>query len=431
MTKTKIIHNSLRSLVTASVAAMAIFYLNISNANDVWKLLEREGDALELMALESIGSSSVLIGSKVEQQWQITNDSVENKIDPALMRKQLHIIKINQKESVEWRRSYPAIPEVNEIFSVSATTNGRLCVAYGSYYDKGEFINPVMLQIDSDGKIIWANNKAILESDLNTRRSDQSKKNDSSQIANLDSVRIIGSPDNGCLLGYVLRRFTGSKESYELHLLLTDSEGNRKWENNSTTNLYGKMFLIRNKDDNQYTVVQTNQSRDAAIEAMMAAKPFSPKTRIEIITLGGELKARYENIVDLSKVWIKAIMDVPGDSIILVGNSNNAWLGHFNPTGKISRVFNTLGGAFSFVSVKKPAGYLLVRGDSMVAVNDVFAPVLNKPISSLVTKKYSNPYIDKQIRESIPVQNIVPLQKNTYLLLYRLGGRLLKIDLKN
>ena len=124
-------------------------------------------------------------------------------------------------------------------------------------------------------------------------------------------------------------------------------------------------------------------------------------------------------------------MDAPGNSIVLVGNSSNAWLGHLNAAGHIERVFNTLGGEFSFVSAMKPTGYLLVNGDSIVAISDAFTPVLNQPIGSLVKKKYSNPLLDKKIQESVSVQNIVPLEKNIYLLLYGLGSRLLKIDLTN
>jgi hypothetical protein len=421
---------SLRALVTTSLAFMSIFIMNVSYAKDIWKLLEREGNAIELMAIDSIESSVVLVGAKYEQQqWQVTDDSDDNKIAPSVIRKQLHIIKIDKKESVEWQHSFSAMPDVNEIFSVSSTSGGRLCIAYGRYYHEGEFINPIMLQVDSGGKILWAIDQAIQVSNLHQSRAGLLDKNGSVQVANLDSIRIIDTPENGCLLGYILRRQSDKGESYELHLQMTDSEGKQKWNYIGKTKLYGKMFLIRNKGDNQYTVVQTNQSRDAAIEAMMAASPYLPETSIKIISLKGKLKASYENIVDLSKVWIKAIMDVPGDSIMLVGNSSNAWMGQFNATGHISNIFNTLGGEFSFVSVKKPAGYLLVREDSLVVINDAFTPAVNQPINSLISKKYSNPYMDKQIRERVPVQNIVPLQENTYLMLYKLGSRLLKINL--
>jgi len=394
---------------------------------EIWQMLERDGDVLDLMAMEAIADRVLVVGARYEeQQWQGEKDPPDEQTIETVVRKPLHIISLNSREQVEWQHSYPAIPDVNEIFSVSTTKNGHLCIAYGRNYVENEFINPVVLQVDAKGKITWADLKAIPESSL-----PDTSELSYLQIANLESIRVVGTPDNGCLLGYILRHESKERETLQLNLIMINKEGDAKWHFKRETALYGKMFLVKNADADDYIVIQTNQSRDAAIQAMMAGQPFSPKTSMLVVSDKGELKKfyDYEKLNDLSKVWVKHAADAMGEKILLAGNSKNAWVGFIDEDGRVNKINNNLVGEFSYVGNNQSNGYILVRGASIVALDKQLNLQLDKTIDQIIKKKYANAYLEKQLPEQGPIQNIVPLTKNAYLILYKLASRLQKIVL--
>jgi len=396
---------------------------------DIWKLLKRDGDVLDLMAIESVEDKAILIAAKyIEKQWEAGEEPAANQADAPLIRKLLHLISVNNEEQVEWENSYSAIPDVDEIYSSDKTPNGRICIAYGHNYADDEFINPTVLQIDSAGKIIWANRSAIPKSSL-PETSGQSY----TQIANIESIRIVGSLDNGCLMGYILRQQTSKGEFFQLNLLLIDEHGNQQWHFSHNTELYGKMFLVRNSGANNYAVLQTNQSRDAAIEAMMAGRPFSPITNLVTVSKEGKLSNFFDGnaLPALSKAWIKHAIDAPGEDILLVGILKNAWAGLMDPHGKLAKVNNSLDGEFSRVEKSRSNQYMLVRGDALVVLDGQLEARLDKPIDQLVNRKYVNAYVEKKLQEQGPVQNIVPMGKNAYFILYKLASRLKKIVLSD
>jgi len=411
----------------ASVFLVWALLSGSSNADDsLWSVLDREGDALDLMAIESEGKRVLLVGAKYEElQWRAEDEPPPEMVILPKIRKQLHIISIDSNETVEWQHSFPAVPDVSEIYSAKVTPDNHMCIAYGQNYESDEFINPVVLQVDAGGKIIWADSNAIAESYLPEKVS-----NEYFQIANLESIRVVDSDDNGCVVSYVLRHQTATTETYQLNVFKIDKEGNHKWRFSHSTDLYGKMFLVRDRDANHYTVVQTNQSRDAAIEAMMAARPFRPLTNIIIISHDGKLEHfhPHDQLKDFDRVWVKHMVDAPGGSVLLVGNLKNAWAALVDKQGVLKKVYSTQEGEFGFVNRKPPDGFVMVRGDAIELVDKDLNMQIDKPIEAVIKKKYINAYMEKQLSEEGPIQNIVPLRKDAYLILYKLGSRLKKIE---
>ena len=415
-----------RAVTTLFVAIISVVSANQCYAEDLWQYLEQEGPSLDLMALESVNDHAVFIGARLESpSLQASEPSAMGKGASNILHKRLYIFSVNQKETIEWARGYSGIPDVNEIFSVDKTDSDRICIAYGSHYIGDEFINPVILQVDKKGKIIWANKKAIKESGLSPGKL--------VQVANLDSIRVTSAPNNGCTLALVLRvignKDNATNESYQLMVFSFDQHGNATWNYKQDTRLYGKMFLVRNKDARQYTVVQTNQSRDAAIEAMMMARAFRPSTSVTMLSHGGKQTAHYEEIEDLANVWVKAVSDSTGKEIVLAGNSRRAWAGQLGGDGRVKNVFEKLEGEFSYVRQAKSGSFLFTLHDGVIRTSKTMELDLNKSINEVVQKKYSNPFLEKQITEKLPVQNMVQLGKNTYLMLYRLSNKVLKVRL--
>lgn len=416
--------------VFPGITIICAFCISIATGyakDDVWNVLKREGDVLDLMAIEGSEDNAVLIGAKyIEGQWQSVENQDANQLDSSTIRKLLHVISINTQEQVEWQHSYSAIPDVNEIYATSRTRDGRLCIAYGGNYANEEFINPVVLQVNATGKIVWANKTAIPESSM-----PKPSASTYVQIANIESIRIVETAENGCLLGYILRHQTAQGQKFQLNLLSLNQQGDQQWHLAQETSLYGKMFLVRNSEALSYTVVQTNQSRDAAIEAMIAARPFSPLTNILVVSNQGKLEKYYDSdsLSQLSKIWIKHIVDVPGDDVLLVGNSKNAWAGFMDINAQLTSVNNVLGGEFSYVGKNRSKGYIMVRDDSIVSFDEKLTPKIDKAIDQLVKRKYVNAYLQAKLPERGPVQNIVPLGENAYFILYKLASRLQKIEL--
>lgn len=419
------IHSALKMSLSAVFVAGVIFTNKSYAEEGLWEILQQEGDVLELMAVTTLGDSILLVGARYEEQRFQSTDESGRVLATPILRKQLHLINIDRHENIRWQKSYPAFPDVSEIFSVSATPGDHLCIAYGRHYGNDEFFNPVLLQVEAGGKIVWANTAAIPSSTI------QSNSRMLVQLANLDSINVVDSEDNGCALGYILRRQTVDNESLDVNLLLFDKKGQLQWHHSRETDLYGKMFIVRDESTSHYTIVQTNQSRDAAIEAMVAAQPFFPRTRISIVSSAGELLKTHENLESLSRVWIKHIIDAPGDQILMAGNAKTAWAGFIDSRGKVSGINKALEGEYSHIHMPDQNGYLLVRDDSLVSMGKLLKPRFNKQISKLIKKKYSNSYLENKLPEQVPIQNIVPLKNNNYLILYKLGSKLLKVELKD
>ena len=415
-----------RLFSSAVVLCIYVFMTGACQASeDIWSLLKRDGDLLDLMAVETVDERAIFIAARyIEKEWDAGEVPELNQPATASIRKLLDLISINKDEQVEWEKSYSAVPDVNEIFSNDRTPQGRLCIAYGRTYANDELINPTVLQIDPAGKILWADPGAIPESSLPAV-----SPRSYTQIANIESIRIVGSASNGCLLGYILRHESVAGENFQLNLLMFNEHGNLQWHFSRESELYGKMFIIRNNDANNYAVLQTNQSRDAAIQAMMAGKPFSPVTNLVFLSAEGKLLNFFDDkaLPALSKTWVKHAVDASGENILLAGNLKNAWAGLMDSRGQLSKVNNMLDGEYSHVENLGSNQFMLVRGDNLVVLDEQLNALLNRPIDQLTVKKYVNTYIEKKLPEEGPIQNIVSIGKNAYFILYKLASRLIKI----
>ena len=150
-----------------------------------------------------------------------------------------------------------------------------------------------------------------------------------------------------------------------------------------------------------------------------------------VISNNGELKKFYDlDVLDeVKKVWIKSATDAPGKNVLLAGNAKNAWAALISEDGKLEKINNTLAGEFTYVGKKDSGGYILIRSGSAVAMDNRLDMKLDQPVEKFIKKKYVNAYLAKQLSDQGPIQNIVPMTKNAYLILYKLASRLQKIEL--
>jgi len=393
---------------------------------NLWDFLGQQGKALDIMSVNSVAGHIVLVGAKyVEAPWPTPQGSEAGPFLPPVVRKRLYVMSAAANEQLEWQQAYEALPDVHEIFSTAGTGDQRLCVVYGEPAGDDEIVlDPVLLQIDAHGKILWA--KRILSSSLEAKSSVPGAVE---QIANLDTLRVLGSPDNGCVLSYVTRTISQNGEKFNLHVIHNTAAGNIKWQQTVDTQLYGKLFFVHSQAENRYVVVQTNQSRDAAIEAMMLGVPFVPQTALVGVDYSGKVSFQTVEPAELSKLWVKNVHSGEGGLILLAGKTTAAWAGLVSHNGEITNHTDVSGHEFSAVAAAGSGGYLLSRGDHLTRTTSKLDIVSDQPIRSVTTRQYLNQYLTARLPDDLPVQQIIPLRNDEYLLLYTLGGKLLKVRL--
>ncbi|MCI0505804.1 MAG: hypothetical protein L0Z73_06795 [Gammaproteobacteria bacterium] len=388
----------------------------------LWDFLEQRGKELDIMSISPVAGQIVLVGARyVEVPWPMQEESETAPFSPSLVSKQLYVISTAANNEIVWRQGYPVLPDVQEIFSTAATSGERLCVVYGEQSGSEEVVlDPVLLQLDSHGKILWAKRNLIAA--MKSKASGPVE-----QIANLDTLRVVGSPDNGCVLAYVTRTISGNDEKFNLHVIHNSFDGDVKWQQTLNTPLYGKLFLVHNEAANRYVIVQTNQSRDAAIQAMMLAVPFVPKTALIGLDYMGNVSFQTVEPDELSKLWVKNVAQSDGETILLAGKVKAAWVGRVSFNGSIKNHNDGLDGEFSAAAVADSGGYLLSRGDHLTLTTSNLELVSDQPARSVITRQYLNQYLMARLPDDLPVQQIVPAGNNEYLLLYTLGSKLLKV----
>jgi hypothetical protein len=323
---------------------------------------------------------------------------------------------IDANEKVTWQQTYPALPDVHEIYSTAASERQRLCVVYGE--QNGEdtaVLDPVLLQLDVQGKILWAKRTIITAAKVTAQGTDSME-----QIANLDTLRVAASPDNGCVLVYVTRTVSQEDEKFQLHVIEHSSEGDVKWHRALDTQLFGKLFLVHNQHANRYVVVQTNQSRDAAIRAMMLAVPFVPKTSLIGLDYSGAVTFQTIEPPELSKLWVKTALDVEGKFILVAGKTKTAWAGLVDQEGKIQRFTDKFDDEYS-ASASGSREVLLSRGDHLTVTTSGLELISDQPIQATIMQQYVNQYLAVRLPDDLPVQQIIPVGSNEYLLLYTLA----------
>ena len=405
--------------------ALALTHFACFSEDNFWDVLEQQGRALDIMSINAVSGRIIMVGARyADAPWQARGESDASAFLPSVMRKQLYIMSIAANEQVIWQHSYPALPEVSEIFSTAATGNQHLCVLYGEQPGDDVISDPVLLQVDAQGKILWAKRNLITKSSMDSSATDSLE-----QIANLDTLRVTGSPDNGCVLVYVTRQISGNNEKFRLHVAQHSPDGNEKWQQSVDTQLYGKLFLVHSQGANRYVIVQTNQSRDAAIQAMMLGEPFRPKTALLGVDYSGNVIFQTVEPAELSRLWVNSVLEGESDSILIAGRIKTAWAGHVNKDGKIRNFTDVFDDEFTAGAVVSTSGYLLSRGDHVTLTTGKLEVLTDQPTRNVVTRQYLNQYLMARLPDDLPVQQIIPVNNNEYLLMYSLGSRLVKIRL--
>ncbi|KPJ96540.1 MAG: hypothetical protein AMJ55_01965 [Gammaproteobacteria bacterium SG8_15] len=396
-------------------------------AADFWEVLQQQGKTLDIMSIDNAAGQLMVIGARyVEAPLVIPEGSEVSPFLPPVVRKQLYVMGVAANEQVLWQQTYPALPDVHEIYSSAASDNQRLCVLYGEQpADDSLGLDPVLLQLDVQGKILWAKRNIITSSTINAQGAGSLE-----QVANLDTLRVAASPDNGCVLTYVTRTISQEEDKFKLHVIEHTASGDVQWHKIRDTLLYGKMFLVHNRKAKRYVIVQTNQSRDAAVQAMMLAVPFVPKTALIGLDYSGEVGFQSIEPPELAKLWVKTAMDTDSESILLAGKTKGAWAGLVKPDGKIQSYTDQFDDEYS-ATAADAGGILLSRGDHLTLTSARLDLVSDQAIQPITTRRYVNQYLAARLPDDLPVQQIIPVGRNEYLLLYSLGSKLIKIRVEN
>jgi hypothetical protein len=418
-------------LSTRSIACWISAILLVSTsacfgAENLWDVLKRESKGLDVLALDSLAGDFALVGVKyLEIPWVSQENPEVSPLLPPVVRKQLYIFRVAPNDAIVWRQTYPALPDVQEIFSIDATFDQRLCIVFGEQRGQEAILNPVLLQVDGAGKILWAKRNVISSLKVNSNNAESAE-----EISNLDTLRVVASSANGCLLAFVSRQFINQAENYLLHLIQYLPDGNIRWHKTLATEMYGKLFLVNNKAADQYVVIQTNQSRDAAIEAMMLGMPFVPQTSVVGIDYEGEVLFQKVNPGSLSNLWVKDVIDTPGDAFIIAGKTKSAWVGQLSSSGKVLSYIDAQEGEFNAVSKTQSGGYLFARGDSLTLMDKDQKTFSSQKIQAVTTHQFVNQYLLDRLPGEMPVEQMMLVHHNEYLLLYELGSKLLKVRIE-
>lgn len=395
-------------------------------AENLWHVLKREGKELDITSLASFAGEFAIVGAQyVEIPWASQGDTEISPLVPPIVRKQLYIIRVTENDNIVWRQSYPALPDVHEIFSVAATNDQRLCVLFGEQRSQEAILNPVLLQVDEAGKVLWVKRNVI--SSLATSLH---KSASTTQVANLDTLRVVESTANGCVLTFVTHQLFNETEKFQLHAIQFLPDGTIQWQQHLDTEMYGKLFLINNRAANHYVIIQTNQSRDAAIEAMMLGVPFIPQAAVVGISFKGEVVYQFANPDSLSNVWVKDAYDAIGESFLIAGKTGTAWAGKLNKSGRVLSYVDVHEGEFNAVSEAESSGYLFARGDSLTLSDKNLKTHSDQKIKDVTTNQYINQYLMARLPDDLPVEQMILLHRNEYLLLYKLGSKLLKVRIE-
>lgn len=431
---------------TVQIGLLFLFWISAVPAgfadDSLWQHLRANEDAIELMGMESVQGNIVFIGARYSEERQkeplvreqaseaapaISPESLDL-AEPAL-RKLLHIFKINESEKIQWSQSYPALPDNHEIFSTAGTVKGGLCLVYGEFVDQNQPLKPIVLQMSGDGKIMWMQKFSALRQLFS--KPEQSTQNSAGIVANLDSIRIKGTLDNGCVTTFVSRNVVEEAVSHRLHVIKHDSQGREQWNKKIDTELYGKLLLERDATTGQLIIVQTNQSRNAAIEAMLKAEPFSPRTAIYRIGKGGHLESTFSQPKYLKNVWVNAVLSMDNGDLLLAGRKGGSWLGLISPAYELKKVFDKGEHEITAVNAKKNHTFVVATQDEIVVINELFKQIGRQSLQSQPINDYSNRFLINRMPDQISVEHILPVGSgNNYLVFFQLGARLSEIKIQ-
>ncbi|WP_455210685.1 hypothetical protein [Kaarinaea lacus] len=361
--------------------------------------------------------------------WDTDPASKIESIVPPLRRKILFVLKVNnQEQNVVWHKDYANLPDVNEVYSIATTADDQLCVIYGGESLLETAINPLVLRLDGTGETSWY--KPVFPPTENALPDFRPNE----QIANLDAINVVATSDNSCLLLFITRIVHAESETFRLHLIRYDSQGNINWHKALPTDLYGTTYLLNNGSERGYFIVTTNLSRDAALEAMLLGQPFIPQITVVTINNDGKLLRTIEQSNSLSGAWLNNAIAPTPNSLILIGKKRSAWMAHMQSIGQVVSEYidNTedkISDEFQAIA-NKDSGFIVTHNGLISLFDERLRLQTTLKIADVTNQSYENSNLSSQLPNDLSVEKLLPLNGNDYLLFYKYGSRLAKINLK-
>ena len=164
---------------------------------------------------------------------------------------------------------------------------------------------------------------------------------------------------------------------------------------------------------------------------MMLAMPFRPQTAITAIDIQGKVLYQYDDLPGLKKIWVNDVSDAKGNSILLAGKSTSAWTGHINTDGKVFDIYDTPKGEFDAAVATRSGGFAFTRGKFLDVTDGKLLEISSQKMSLITTRQYVNRYLSARLPEDLPAQQILALRNNEFLVLFKLGSKLLKLHVEN
>ena len=407
----------------------------------LWQHLKTNEEVIELMGMEPVQDGIVFYGATYseERQKEPSLQDFESDLEPVtpsvptdlaepVLRKLLYIFKINKKENIEWFYSYPAVPDNQEIFSVASSSTGGLCLVFGESSDQDSPLNPIVMQVDRNGKIVWLRNFSVLWQSLDNKK--QISPDADGLVANLDTIRVKGSADNGCVMTFVSRLTVKDDVNYNLHVIKHDENGGEIWKLDQDTELYGKLLLERDKKTGDFIIILTNQSRNAAIEAMLKSTPFTPISAVYRVGSKGKMEGKVIQPEFLKNVWVNALATVDNGDILLAGKKGGTWMAIMSPSYKVKKVVERGEHEITAVNAKRNHTFVVATQDEILLVSDLLKQIKTQSLRSNPVHNYSNRFLLNRMPEQINVERILPVGSgDNYLVFFQLGVRLSEIKM--
>ncbi|KPJ93917.1 MAG: hypothetical protein AMJ53_06275 [Gammaproteobacteria bacterium SG8_11] len=424
-------HKRITPMVGALGAVILCVFSTQAMTNEtLWSYLAQNNNNLDLMDITVTDEQIFVLGVKTRIiPWPMDSTAQSQSLLPPSQRKLLTVLNAKTgKEQVNWRREYPSLPDASEIYSSAATPDHHLCLVYGGEYGEQSTINPLVLRLDDKGDIAW------FKQALPTVSVQGSHFLPSEQIANLDAIKITAAGSNACLLALITRSVHTNSETFRLHLIRYDGRGHIDWHRVLPTGLYGNMYLLQAADATRHFIVSTNLSRDAALEAMFLGQPFVPQIKIATIDSEGNLLPNTHQLQSLNGAWLNNVIATAPDSLILIGKKRNAWLARIQSDGQLLNEYvdsDTTEGSYEYQAIvdRDKNGFIIAHSGVLRLFDKQMHLQATLNIADITTQSYENPNLSTQLPEDLAVEKLLPVSARDYLLFYKYGTRLMKIEL--
>jgi hypothetical protein len=412
------------------MCVLTVYSVHPAVGDTLWDYLARYPTSVDLMDIAPADHQFFVIGARSEfLRWESDSTPPVETIVPPLQRNLLLVLNVDKREQdLVWHREYANLPDVHEVYSTAPTTDHQLCIVYGSDTRKETGINPLMVRLDRTGGSLWF--KHVFPQDTDT----DSEFVSGEHIANLDAIKLTATANNACLLALITRS-TQFEETFRLHLIRYGEQGEIVWHKVLPTNLYGKSHLLSAHPPWRHFVVQTNVSRDAALQAMMRGQAFIPQINMIVLDSDGGVLPKIDLPNTLNDAWLYNAMATSPKSLLFVGKKGGPWLAHIHSDGHVAtehfdnnKIITS--GAVTAITARGKRGYIITH-DGYISVLD---PKLHlqstEAIKDMVTKSYHNPQLALEHPEHLAVDKLLPLNTAHYLLFYQYGSQLVEVNLE-